>query len=367
MRFGFLSEAETELGTTHYQRYHQVVDEVIFAEAMGFDFFGTSEQHFISPLATVSAPESFYPFIAAKTSRIKLRHMIVVLPFPFNHPVRVAERIATEDIVSHGRTQLGTGRANTLLQLDGFQCPLDETRARWDEALDIIMKAFLNDPFSHEGKYFKIPPRSLSPKPVQQPHPPVFMVCQSEESHGVAAQKGIGTLSWDMYMGWDYFEKGYRIYRDNVGKTKPVGGFVNNSFGAVSLNAVCAETVAEARKAAHDSVMRFVIAVVDELYPDLGKRSKSYGYTLLLETIKEKAHDYDWVCNETSVLVGDPNTFIERCRQYQTLGADEIILRLDGNHQQIMRSLDLIGRYVIPAINTPKALVTPSELPGPVP
>lgn len=367
MRFGFLSEAETEIGTTHHRRYHQVVDEVILAEEMGFDFFGTSEQHLISPLATISAPETFYPFIAAKTSRIKLRHMIVVLPFPFNHPIRVAERLATLDIVSNGRAQLGTGRANTLIQLDAFNCPLDETRARWQEALEIIMKAFNQDPFSHEGHYYKIPPRSLCPKPVQQPHPPVYMVCQSEESHGVAAQNGIGTLSWDMYMGWEYFERGYQIYREGLKHTKPVGGFVTNSFGAVSLNAFCAESVAEARKEARGSVMRFVTPVILELYPALGKRSKSYAYTLLLEKIKDKAADYDWACNETSVLVGDPNTFIERCRKYAALGADEIILRLDGTHEQVMRSIELIGKYVIPVINTPKAVAQMGEMSGPVP
>ena len=72
MKFGFLSEAETQPGTTHHRRYMEVVEEVIVAEEMGWDFFGTSEQHFISPVACVSAPETFYPFIAAKTSRIKL-------------------------------------------------------------------------------------------------------------------------------------------------------------------------------------------------------------------------------------------------------------------------------------------------------
>ena len=110
MRFGFLSECETPEGTTHHRRYWEVMDEVILAEEMGFDFFGTSEQHFLVGLATVSAPEVFYPAIAMRTSRIRLRHMVVILPFPFNHPIRVAERLATLDIVSNGRAEFGTGQ-----------------------------------------------------------------------------------------------------------------------------------------------------------------------------------------------------------------------------------------------------------------
>jgi alkanesulfonate monooxygenase SsuD/methylene tetrahydromethanopterin reductase-like flavin-dependent oxidoreductase (luciferase family) len=367
MRFGFLSEAETAPGTTHHRRYMELVDEVILAEEMGWDFFGTSEQHFISPVACVSAPETLYPFIAARTSKIKLRHMVVLLPFPFNHPVRVAERLATLDIVSNGRAEFGTGRANTLLALDGFNCPLDETRARWEEGLEIVMKAFLNDPFSHEGKYFKIPPRSLSPKGVQQPHPPVYMVAQSPESHEVGASKGIGVLSWDLYFGWEYVVTNYEIYRQRIKTAKPVGGFVNNCFTAVVLNSVCAETTKEAMKVASESFPRFVTPVIEDLYPALGNRSDSYGYTLKMETIRAKARDIDWMVNETSCLAGDPDAFLKRCQAYKDLGADEVVFRLDGTHEQVERSLKLIGKHVIPKIKAPRSVVMTGDLPSPVP
>lgn len=367
MRFGFLSEAETMVGSTHYHRYWEVMDEVILAEDMGFDFFGTSEQHLLGGLATVSAPETFYAAIAMKTSRIKLRHMVVILPIPFNHPIRVAERIATLDIVSHGRAELGTGRANTLIQLDAFECPLDETRERWQEALIVVMKALKDEPFSHEGRYFKIPPRSLTPKCVQNPHPPVFMVAQSEESHDVAARNGIGTLSWDMYMGWDYFEKCTNKYKEGIGKHPPVGAVTTNSFGAVSLNVTCAETMAEARKQGRDGVMRFATAVIEDLYPDLGRRSKSYGYTLLLETIRDKARDYDWLANETSILVGDPDFFVQRIQRYKDMGADEVILRFGGTHEEIKRSIELVGKYVIPKFKNPMMVLGENPMAGPVP
>ena len=364
MRFGFLSECETPKGTTHHRRYWEVVDEVILAEEMGFDFFGTSEQHFTVGIATVSAPESFYPALAMRTSRIRLRSMIVLLPFPFNHPIRVAEQLATLDIMSNGRAELGTGRANTLLELDGFQCPLDETRPRWEEALEIIMKAFKDDPFSHDGKYFQIPPRSLTPRGVQQPHPPVFMVTQSPESHEVAARKGIGALSWDMYLGWDYFEEGFRIYKKGIESADPVGAFVTNSFGLASLDVVCAESRSEALKSGQAGISRFATTVIKHLYPALGKRSDSYAYTLQLEKIQDKAGDLDYLSHDPCVLVGDPDHFVERIRRYQEMGVDEVIMRFDGNHETIKRSIELIGKYVIPTFKTPNSVIGDSPLAG---
>lgn len=367
MRFGFLSEAETQPGTTHHRRYMELLDEVIEAEEMGWDFFGTSEQHFISPVACVSAPETLYPFIAAHTSRIKLRHMVVVLPFPFNHPIRVAERLATLDIVSNGRAEFGTGRANTLIALDGFNCPLDETRARWEEALEIVMQAFLNDPFSYEGKYFKIPPRSLSPKAIQQPHPPVFMVAQSPESHEVGAAKGIGVLSFDLYFGLDYVKQNYEVYRERIRRAEPVGGFINNCFTVCVLNSVCAESSTDALAIAKKSFPRFVTPVIEELYPALGRRSQSYAYTLKMEEIRSKARDIDWMIHETSCIAGEPDTFISRCQLYQELGVDEVVFRLDGSHEEIMRAIRLIGKYVMPKFKTPAGVVKKGTLDSPVP
>ncbi|MDT7627853.1 MAG: hypothetical protein QOF99_8754, partial [Pseudonocardiales bacterium] len=90
MRFMVATEAETPLGTTHHRRYKEVLEEARFAEEMGFHTWGTSEQHFMSPVSCVSAPEVLYGAVAALTSRIRIRHAIVLLPFAFNHPLRVA-------------------------------------------------------------------------------------------------------------------------------------------------------------------------------------------------------------------------------------------------------------------------------------
>ncbi|MGD9765496.1 MAG: LLM class flavin-dependent oxidoreductase [Candidatus Binatia bacterium] len=361
MRFGLLQECETPPGTTHHRRYHEVMDEAVWAEDNGFDFWGTSEQHFLVHFSTVSAPETFYPAVAMRTKRLRLRHMVVLLPFPFNHPIRVAERAATLDIVSNGRVELGTGRANTLLQIDGFQVPIDETRARWEEGLEIVVKAFLHDPFSHEGRYFKIPPRSLTPKGVQQPHPPLFMVVQSTESHEVAGRKGLGAISWDMYMGREYWRDCIAAYRQGMRAGTPISELVTNSIGMTALHAAIAETTDEAVAIGGPSTLGFAGWVIEELYPALGKRSSTYAYTLSLEKLRSHAHDLDWLRKQTpSIILGDPDYWVARLKEYAEMGADEVIIRLDGQpHASIMKQIELLGKYVIPKFKTPRSVVGP--------
>ncbi|MDO8588398.1 MAG: LLM class flavin-dependent oxidoreductase, partial [Armatimonadota bacterium] len=172
MRFGFLSGASSH-DLRHDIRYFEVLEEVELAEELGFDFFGAPEQHFLGEYCATSAAECFYGAVAMRTKRIRIRSAITLLPV--NHPIKLAEQAATLDILSRGRYEIGTGRSNTLLQLEPFEIPATETRARWAETLEVMVKAFTQDPFSHEGKYFKIPPRSLIPKPVQKPHPPLFV------------------------------------------------------------------------------------------------------------------------------------------------------------------------------------------------
>ena len=169
MRFGFLTEGDTKPGTTHYTRYHELVEQVLLAEKVGFDTFGASEQHLAIGGATTSAPEVIYAYLMALTTRIRFAHAIVLMPTRFNHPLRVAERLATMDILSHGRVEAAMGRGNTMLALRAFEVSPEDNRAQLLEGVDLLRTSFLEDPFTFVGNYYKVPPRSLVPKPVQYP------------------------------------------------------------------------------------------------------------------------------------------------------------------------------------------------------
>ena len=230
MKFGLENQGSSLPGLpyTNYIRYKDLIDEAVQAERMGFDFWGTTEQHFGE---LPSAPEVLFGYVAAKTSRIRLRSLVTLLPFAFNHPIRVAEQIATLDILSDGRADLGLGRGNTIKEIEGFGIPFDDTKAQMWEALEIIDKALSLEEFEHHGELMDLPRNRLTPKPVQDPHPPITMAATSIETCRMAGERGIGCMILDLWQGWEYCEEQINAYRSGLTRADPVCGVVNDTLG----------------------------------------------------------------------------------------------------------------------------------------
>src|SRR5438874_979395 len=250
MKFGLMYEIQ--IPEPHYdgieqERYKQVMAQVELADEVGFEYFWTVEHHFLTEFSHCSALEVLYGAISQRTKRIRIGHGVVLLPFPYNHPIRVAERIAVLDLVSNGRVNFGTGRSATDIELGGFGIPPEETRARWDEALHMIPQMWLNETFEWEGKYFKVPPRQVIPKPRQKPHPPMWMAGTSPESHELAGSRGLGVLSFSYMTPLEELEKRIAAYRKAIKEAKPVGAFVNEQAG-VFVFGYCGENPEEAKQ-----------------------------------------------------------------------------------------------------------------------
>ncbi|MFL0289094.1 LLM class flavin-dependent oxidoreductase [Mycobacterium sp. SMC-21] len=370
MRFVMLTECETQTGTTHHRRYWDMVQEAVFAEEMGFDAWGTSEHHFFADLAVTPSPECLFTAVAMRTNRIRLRHMSRLISTV--HPVLVAEQLATTDIFSNGRVEMATARGNTLLQLDAFGVSLDETKGRSEEALDLIVRALTNETFSHDGKYWgNIPERCLTPKGVQEPHPPLYKIVQSVESAEDAARKGLGMVTCDLYLGWENLEPQMKAYWGvPESEIKPVGAYAVRSAGAFAMTAVCAETNDEAMRRAEPGLLRAARAIINDIYAQLAERSDSgyHGFERVKE-LRDHVDDARYLRDlSPTIMVGDPDHCIEQIARYQALGADEIVLKIDGDtHANIMSTIEYFGRYVIPVFKNSSAVVnagTIGVLPG---
>src|SRR6266566_6744334 len=175
----------------------EALEQVELADRLGFDYVWTSEHHFLEEYCHSSAPEVFLAAASQRTDRIRLGHGIVQIPFNFNHPARVVERVATLDLVSDGRVEFGTGESSSEAELEGFLIPREEKRDQWTEALDAITRMFVEEPFAgYKGKWFEMPVRNVIPKPLQRPHPPLWVACSRRETIHLAAQNGMGALSF---------------------------------------------------------------------------------------------------------------------------------------------------------------------------
>jgi alkanesulfonate monooxygenase SsuD/methylene tetrahydromethanopterin reductase-like flavin-dependent oxidoreductase (luciferase family) len=326
-----------------------MIREATFAEEMGFGCYALSEQHFNRSLATVSAPECLLATIAAKTSTIRLRIASVVL-LSFNHPLRVAERAATLDLISKGRFDLGTARSNNPGTLRAFGVHPDQTRKMWDESLEVIRKGLTLDPFDHQGELWQIPEITVFPRPVQQPHPPIHVSATSIETHRNAGLRGIGVMTGNSLPGgWDYLANALSAYASASIEGDPGPGVVTDCRGVLAAVAHCAETDAEAQRAAKDVAEHF-IGLVAQWYDQLSSSSGAYGEMAGLKEIVDQRQDLDALIARSPYLsIGTPDFFVERAQRLAELGYDEFILRIDGmRHEDHMEAIRLFGENVIP-------------------
>jgi alkanesulfonate monooxygenase SsuD/methylene tetrahydromethanopterin reductase-like flavin-dependent oxidoreductase (luciferase family) len=351
MRVGLLQEGEVRPGVSYAQRYREMIDEVVLADQAGFSAWGTSEQHFSAPRFTVSAPEVLYAAIAALTRQIKLRPMAAVL-LQWNHPILVAERLATLDIVSGGRAELTTARSNNLFTLEAFGVDPATTKAQWADGLDVLVKCLTSDIVEHEGPFWKIPPRPVVPRCVTTPHPPLSVAASSVASHYDAGRRGMGVIGFENYFGFGYLDECVQAYRKGFAERTPSAAAENDYVGLFVATAYCAPTREQARAVAREVALGYFSFILD-LYTPLGQAS---GYQYLdspMARLQEHRGDLDFLVTETpSVMIGTPEDFVARLRRLQDLGVDEVLLRIDGiDHQDIARSIELIGAEVIPAVD----------------
>src|SRR5438874_13348182 len=177
--------------------YHQALDQIELADRLGIDYVWEVEHHFLEEYSHSSAPRVVPAACSQRTKRIRRGHGITLMPPGYNHPARVAERIATLDLVSDGRVEWGTGESSSRLELEGFGVGYLEKRAAWEEAVRESARMLAMDPYpGYQGRFFTMPHRSIVPKSLQKPHPPLWVACSNRDTIKLAERLGIGALTF---------------------------------------------------------------------------------------------------------------------------------------------------------------------------
>jgi alkanesulfonate monooxygenase SsuD/methylene tetrahydromethanopterin reductase-like flavin-dependent oxidoreductase (luciferase family) len=287
-------------------------------------------------------------YLASKTKKIRLGHGIVQLPFRINHPLRVAERIAVLDLLSKGRVEFGGGRVTIGSELEAFGVDPADTRRQWEEALRMLPKMWIEDNFKSEGDLISVPPRSVVPKPVQQPHPPMWVACSQPSTIDFAGKNGLGVLGLGIDL--NHAAEYVRLYREAANGAKPIGAFVNNHF-AILVTALCCDTDEEALKLQGPSVRLLAEQTAAFQQPWIeGSVPPTYEYFtnwVAQSAVKLKnASLQDLV---RSACVGSPDTCLMMLQRLEDAGIDETMLFMQlyrTPHDAIMRSLRLIAEKV---------------------
>ena len=250
------------------------------------------------------------------------------------------------------------GGARSWFGVGSFGVQPSETVEQWADGMDVLAKALTQEWLEHDGPVWKIPPRELVPKCVTEPHPPVSLAASSVSSHVKAGERGIGAICFENYFGFDYLQECIDAYRDGLTRARPDPLQLNDYMGLYVATAFCAETREEAKQIARDVALEYFQFILD-LYIPLGK-TPAYRYLAgRIDALTGRTEDLDFLCTETpSVMIGTPGDFVERLRRLESMGVDEVVMRVDGvAHDDILRSLELIGHEVIPAVDPAATVV----------
>lgn len=332
------------------QLFHDCVEQSQLADELGYHGVWAVEHHGLFEYAHSSAPEIFLSYLAARTTRIRLGHGCTLLPFRYNHPIRIAERIATLDILSKGRVSWGTARSGSRVEQDAFEVDRSTLRAEWQEALEIIPRMWTTQPFSHKGRFFDIPPTYIVPRPVQQPHPPIFAACTRPEDAEQVGGFGIGALNVGTYREEQLASCVHR-YRQALLQAKPVGVAVTEHFACSAACLVLADDHRACRHGLQGST--FFTEAMLHYYGDtrpVGRVPIERG-----ELPERYVHDFRTLRNQPrsqlSSVIGDPVAARETVTRFRAVGVDELLLVMQtgtSSHELVMESVRTFGEKVMP-------------------
>lgn len=325
--------------------YQEALDQVELADKLGIDYAWEVEHHFLEEYSHSSAPEVFLAACSQRTKNIRLGHGIVLMPPGYNHPARVAERIATLDLVSGGRVEFGTGESGSLAELGGYNVSLKEKRAMWMEATEQVTNMMAMDPYpGFEGEYFSMPCRNVLPKPVQRPHPPLWGACSNRDTIRLAAKLGIGALTFafiepDEAKMW--VDEYYSILKSEC---VPIGRAINPNIATVTGFSLH-EDEAEARRRGEEGFQFFGYGLGHH-YVFGEHRPGRTDIWQNFEAVKESLAPAGG-----SNAIGTPEKVSQYLRDMQEAGVDQMIfIQQSGKnkHAHICESMELFAREVMP-------------------
>jgi alkanesulfonate monooxygenase SsuD/methylene tetrahydromethanopterin reductase-like flavin-dependent oxidoreductase (luciferase family) len=342
--------------------YREMLQQVRLADEVGFNIAWFVEHHFREGRSHCPAPEVVLGALTQITQNIRLGFGVTLLPFNFTHPARVAEKVATADILSNGRVEWGTGRS-TPMEQTAFHVDREKSRDEWEEAIRIICKMWSEEYFEWDSPTFEMQKRMVTPKPFQDPHPPCWMAAVTEGSSTVAGLNQLGMLSFAIMQPLEKMAAQIKAYRTawNSPEAKPITSVANNRVAAYTL-VHCADSMAQAEANGiwesvgwwYKNIAEFTLqwelphvtqAERDLIFPNL-------------EPLFKGDIPIDYFHQADMIVVGDPEQCFEKMKHYADLGVDELICYVQfGYHsgESTLRTIELLGKEVLPELEKYKA------------
>jgi len=347
MKFGIFYEHQLPRPwheRSEYELLHQSLAQVELADQLGYDYAWEVEHHFLEEYSHSSAPEVFLAAASQRTKRIRLAHGIIQLTT--NHPARVAERVSTLDLLSHGRVEFGMGEGSSITELHPFGRRFRDKRAVWEDAVRAVIPMFTSEACEYHGEYFDFPLRNVLPKPYQKPHPPLWVACSQLDTIAMAGQRGFGALGFQFVSAEAAHAWVNTYYNAFVRRQEKLTDYQTNANLALVSGFMCCESDEEALQKA-DGWTFFQFSL--RFYAKHGPVAP--GSVNLWQEYQSWKESPSGQQQRRSGLVGSPETLRRKLRRFEESNIDQVILlNQAGNntHDDICASLELFAREVMP-------------------
>ena len=335
--------------------YEEAFEQILLADKLGFNTSWHVEHHFREGRSHSPAPEVIIGALSRATENIRLGFGVTLMPHAFTPPMRVAEKVATADILSKGRIEWGTGRSTPMEQI-AFGVDREASREQWQEAIQAVVGMWESEYFEFHGKYLDFPRRMVTPKPYQDPHPPAWMAATSDGSAAVAGSLGLGLLSFSIMQPIQKMAKHIEEYRKAAANPTPITRVTTNKVAAYTL-VHCAESMEQCEKnGIWDSVWwwyhNLAEFTLEWEFPHFSQEEKDKIFPLL--KMQEEGKFDPQIFNDADmIVVGDPERCLEKMLKYQELGVDQLICYVQFgslSHESVMTTIELLGKELIPEL-----------------
>jgi alkanesulfonate monooxygenase SsuD/methylene tetrahydromethanopterin reductase-like flavin-dependent oxidoreductase (luciferase family) len=340
MNFGTFLLMQSPSAQSSEEMYARAVEHAQQAEELGFRNVWLAEHHF-STYGYVGRPVQVATYLAARTSRIRVGTAVIVVPL--HHPLVIAEEIAALDVLSGGRCDIGLGRGYQYYEFERLGLELESARARWDESIDIIVKALAGEPFTYHGSLFEIPETTVFPAPLQKPHPPMWVTAQSPASVEATVRRGFNLLTGGFGVPVERMAE-FRTLFDRLTAEHPSDCVPDVG---VQRAVYVTEDPEDARDAAEHA--RWNMRVTLSLRNHYEQVDRGHAVAVPMPT-KEPSTDE---LLERFVVVGNPDTVIRQIQRIQELvGISHFNCSFwfgDLDQKRVLKSMELFAREVMPA------------------
>src|SRR5947207_5735693 len=352
MKFGIFYELQLPRpwapGDEH-RLYQNALQQIELADRLGYDHAWQVQHHFLQEYSHSPSPETFLAAASQRTKNIRLGHGIYQLTT--NHPARIAERTASLDLLSNGRVELGMGESASITELEPFGVNMDNKREIFEEAVRALIPMFKDGPTEHHGKHFDMPLRTVIPKPLQKPHPPLWVACSQLETLAKVGEWGMGALGFQFVSADAAHAWVHAYYNAFVKRQQKLADYVTNPNIALVSFFMCAKTDEEARaRADGETFFQFSLRYYGA---SSGRQRPPPGTVNMWDEYNKwkKANPEVHASALRGGLIGSPDTIRNKLKKFQASNIDQVVLLNQAGkntHEHICESLELFANEVMP-------------------